>query len=120
MIKIIGIFSIEAVTATAPPKNSEPVSPINTLAGCALKNKKARHPPLTAAIKMPMTEFICTAHTTKNRLTIRVTVEARPSMPSVKFTLFTTESCTKTVSGIIHRPMSGICARPGIISSPLM
>ena len=43
----------KAIPATAPPRKREPVSPMNTLAGWALKSRKASSRPSSAAAKTP-------------------------------------------------------------------
>lgn len=44
-----GTFRYIAITDTAPPSRSEPVSPINIFAGCKLNNKNAKHIPIKLA-----------------------------------------------------------------------
>ena len=53
VIRISGISYANASAAMAPPKNSEPVSPMNTLAGLKLKTKNPSKPPSIAEEKMP-------------------------------------------------------------------
>ena len=47
--KISGIFKYKAIPAIAQPKSNEPVSPINTFAGCKLNNKNPKHAPIRIA-----------------------------------------------------------------------
>ena len=44
-----GFESIKEEDTISAPRNSEPVSPINILAGLMLKNKNPSVPPITAA-----------------------------------------------------------------------
>ena len=87
---IIGSLMINAAPVTAPPRKSEPVSPINTFAGWRLNIRN----PISAPISAPEIKFSegltkLNATNAKNPATTRVTVDARPSTPSVRFTLFT-------------------------------
>lgn len=48
----MGRFMPKVRAHTAPPKNNEPVSPMNTLAGLKFHRRKPRQPPATAAAIM--------------------------------------------------------------------
>ena len=52
IIRIISIFVKIAIAAIAPPNANEPVSPINTFAGWALKTKNPSTAPTTATEKI--------------------------------------------------------------------
>ena len=95
-----GIFNIYAVDTTNPPSAREPVSPINTLAGCVLKHKNPSKAPITAQITGWIPAFVPTAITVKNTAIKVVTLAARPSSPSVKFAPFTVPSTTTNNTGI--------------------
>ena len=74
---------------TIPPRNIEPVSPINTFAGFEFQHIKPTQAPATAAdrtlndINPSKPAAIINAQDTTS-----VTVDARPSIPSVRFTAF--------------------------------
>ena len=53
VMRISGISYANASAAIAPPRKSEPVSPMKTLAGLKLNTKKPNRPPRTAEEKMP-------------------------------------------------------------------
>ena len=91
-----------AMAPSAPPKASEPVSPMKILAGGALYHRKPAPPPIMAAQKMasspaPGTWWIC-RYWAKTKLPARYEITpkapaaiitgtvARPSRPSVRFT----------------------------------
>ena len=78
-----GIWSIYAVAATNPPRASDPVSPINTLAGYTLKSRNPKSAPTTAHVigSIPLAVPMATA--VKKVAIITVTLLASPSSPSV-------------------------------------
>ena len=105
--RIRGIFRRTARLATAPPKAMEPVSPIKTLAGYALWIRKPKHAPARAVENNDMElnpHFKATM--LKKDITIKVTPDARPSSPSVKFTLFTVPTTTNAIKGTYRIPKS--------------
>ncbi len=67
----------------------EPVSPINTFAGYTLNRRNPISAPYNCTCDRLIPAFIPMETTVKNTATIRVTLEARPSSPSVKLTPFT-------------------------------
>ena len=89
-----GIRSISAVDATNPPSASDPVSPINTLAGYVLNIKKPNRAPITDVMIGDIFALIPRAAMAKKVATITVTPDARPSRPSVKFTPLTVPRTT--------------------------
>ena len=84
-----------------PPKRREPVSPINTFAGCKLKTKNAKFVPHTI---LPNNTTSFTLYfipiTVRQAITMVVTLVANPSIPSVKLTAFVVPSITKITKGI--------------------
>ena len=73
-----------------PPRNNEPVSPIKVFAGFQFQQRKPRTPPSNAEDNMESpANFNITDAIIKVIATVAVTLEQRPSMPSVRFTLFT-------------------------------
>ena len=50
--KTISCFTMIAIAAKDPPKESDPVSPINIFAGGALYQRKPKHAPTTDPQKM--------------------------------------------------------------------
>ena len=105
MMMKIGIWSMYAADATNPPSAREPVSPINTLAGYTLNSRNPRSAPTTAQVIGSIPLFVPIATTVKNVATKTVTLDARPSSPSVKFTPFTVPITTKNINGIASHPM---------------
>ena len=76
-----------AIPAKAPPKAREPVSPINTFAGFALKYKNPIQTALTIIPKkVTLREPANIPTTAKATLAIADVPAANPSKPSVKFT----------------------------------
>ena len=86
-----GLSKINEDEAIIAPKNKDPVSPINALAGCKLKNKKPIAAPTITAETTVREMLSCLVKETKNKNkpTVNETLDANPSMPSVKLTLFT-------------------------------
>ena len=62
------------------------MSPINTWAGCTLKSRKPKSAPATAAVTGSMPPPSAREAIVKKTATTAVTLEARPSRPSVKLT----------------------------------
>src|SRR5699024_5995475 len=73
----------------------EPVSPIKTLAGYTLNNKNPIKDPTTAAHTGEIPLLFPNATTVKKVATITVTLEQRPSNPSVKYTPLSVPNITK-------------------------
>ena len=90
----------KAKAHTIPPINREPVSPINTFAGCQFQIKKPMHAAALASPKAerPVIERI-PAHKAKDRNAKKETVVFRPSIPSVKFTALTIPTMTTAAKG---------------------
>ena len=88
-----------------PPNASDPVSPINTEAGCTLNNKYASKLPIKQKdVNTKLDEPFCKSITTPISPKKGTLVPAAsPSNPSVKLTAFTVAKNTKTVTGIIHQ-----------------
>ena len=101
----MGICSIYAVEATNPPNARDPVSPMNTLAGYTLNSRKPRSAPTTAHVIGEMPLLVPIATTVKNVATSTVTLEARPSRPSVKFTPFTVPITAMNMTGTASQPI---------------
>lgn len=82
IIKINGIFKYNANATITPPSNSEPVSPINTFAGCMLNSKNPRHAPITIVPNIT-TSFISyiIPITVRHVIIIADTVGHNPSTP---------------------------------------
>ena len=80
-----------------PPKNSEPVSPINTLAGWKLYLKNPKHDPKTVSKRIPISEYPLLKAIIDNPSNIILeTHPFKPSTPSVKFTALVTANKTNT------------------------
>ena len=81
--------------------NSEPVSPINTFAGCKLNIKNPKVAPITI---LPNIEISGRANLipiiVKHVIIIAETLEHSPSIPSVRFTAFVVPRITTIANGI--------------------
>lgn len=79
---INGIFKYKANATITPPSNSEPVSPINTFAGCMLNSKNPRHAPITIVpnITTSFTSYIIPI-TVRHVIIIADIVGHNPSTP---------------------------------------
>ena len=74
---------------TRPPRNNEPVSPIKVFAGFQFQQRKPNTPPKSADERMPSPANLSITDAIINVIaTVKVTLEQRPSIPSVRFTLF--------------------------------
>ncbi len=74
---------------SAPPKASDPVSPINTFAGWALKTKNPNTAPTTATEKIDSSNCSAfQARTANAPKAIALVPDTSPSNPSVKLTAF--------------------------------
>ena len=78
---------------------------MNTLAGYTLNSRKPSRPPATAQVMGWMPLLVPIATTLKKVATRTVTLEDRPSSPSVKFTPFTVASTTMNSMGMARMPM---------------
>ena len=80
--------------------NREPVSPINTFAGCKLNIKNPKTDPITI---LPNTETSVTPLnipiTVRHVIIIVDTLEDNPSIPSVKFIAFVVAKITHIAAG---------------------
>ena len=122
------------IAVSAAPSANAPVSPIKTFAGCTLKHKNAMHAPVTDAVNIVMLDIsvkisaldMPTAPMTLSKNIkrnvdelISVTPVARPSSPSVKFTLLTIARSTNIVNGIKPAPICHNWADTGIITKSI-
>ena len=83
------VFVAMAIPAKAPPNANEPVSPINTFAGFALKYKNPKQTALTTIPKkVTLKEPTNNPTTAKVAPAIAEIPVANPSKPSVKLTAF--------------------------------
>ena len=101
-----GILSIYAVAATKPPSASEPVSPMNTLAGYTLNTRNPSSAPTAAQVTGATPEPVPIATTVKNVAIRAVTDDARPSSPSVKLEPFTVPTTTNIRSSTYAQLLS--------------
>ena len=96
-----GIFKYKAIAEITPPNKSEPVSPINTFAGCKLNIRNPNTAPITM---LPNTDISGCPNiipiTVKHVNIIALTLDAKPSIPSVKFTAFVVPKITNIANGI--------------------
>ena len=85
------------MAATAPPRKRLPVSPMKHLAGWWLyPTTKARSPPRRAEAKSPRVVSSARSPAARKKTQVTaVTLPARPSMPSVRFTALTQPTMTK-------------------------
>ena len=115
-VTIYSAFPVKvAIQETKPPRASEPVSPIKTLAGGALNSKYAINAPTSAKHTVawdslsPSKQIIMP----KTRKKGILTPEASPSNPSVKFTAFTVAKNTNITNGINQPPSSIFAPKKG-------
>ncbi|MNM88546.1 hypothetical protein D3C81_1007670 [compost metagenome] len=79
---------------------SEPVSPMNTLAGWALNTRKPNTAPIMAAAQTAAgSEVTCMAITANAPNAIALTPDSKPSTPSVKLTALVTAIIIMTING---------------------
>ena len=96
-----GIFIYRAIAEITPPNNNEPVSPINTLAGCRLNIKNPNTAPTTTLPKIPISSIPNNIPIiVKHVIIIAETLEDNPSIPSVKFIAFVVAKITIIANGI--------------------
>lgn len=80
---------------------SEPVSPINILAGCKLNIKNPKQAPQRVHPITTISVIPCFAASTERHAIIIIDMEApSPSIPSVKFIALVAASITKIAKGI--------------------
>ena len=95
------IFKYSAIAEITPPKSSEPVSPINTFAGCKLNIKKPKIVPITT---LPNTDISGCPNNipiiVKQVIIIALTLDAKPSIPSVRLIAFVVAKITTIANGI--------------------
>ena len=101
MINNIGIFKYSAIDEITPPKSNEPVSPINTLAGCKLNIKNPNIAPITQLANTDTSGIPkIIPITARHVIIIALTLDDKPSIPSVKFTAFVVANITIMANGI--------------------
>ncbi|MNP33986.1 hypothetical protein D3C76_1272510 [compost metagenome] len=89
-----------ATAPIAPPIPREPVSPINTLAGCALYTRKPSTAPIIAAAHTAAgIDVACIATMANAPKAIALTPDSKPSRPSVKLTALVMASIMNTTNG---------------------
>lgn len=85
----IGILKYKARPDITPPRRSEPVSPMNTFAGCRLNIKNPSTAPMTI---LPNNDISATPNkipiTVKQVIIMVHTLDESPSIPSVKLMAF--------------------------------
>ena len=88
--------------------NKEPVSPINTFAGCKLNIKNPKVAPITTLPNIEISGVInLIPIIVKHVIIIDETLEHSPSIPSVKFIAFVVPNITKIANGMyIHTGIS--------------
>ena len=96
-----GIFKYNANPDITPPSINDPVSPINTFAGCKLNIKNPNVAPITILPNIDTSyTWLLIPITVKHVIIIAETLEDNPSIPSVRFTAFVVASTTIIASGI--------------------
>ena len=81
--------------------NREPVSPINTFAGCKLNIKKPSTEPITMLPNIEISvKLYCIPIIVKQVIIIAETLDESPSIPSVKLTAFVVAKITIMANGI--------------------
>lgn len=102
----------------APPRNREPVSPINTFAGLKLYIRKPTRPPARPDANMPSSRNSsphATVTQTKNRHTGTEVPLARPVTPSVIFTALTVPTIINAANTkYSHSGMGTVLLKNGI------
>ncbi|MOA33192.1 hypothetical protein D3C78_1544640 [compost metagenome] len=94
------LFVTIAIAAIAPPMPREPVSPINTLAGCALNTRNPSTAPIMAAAQTAAgIDVACIAITAYAPKAIALTPDSNPSRPSVKLTALLIASIMMMIKG---------------------
>ena len=99
----ISVLVSMATAAIPPPMPNEPVSPMNTFAGCALKTRKPSIPPIIAAENMADScSLACSARIVNAPNAIAPEPASNPSTPSVKLTAFVVANSNDHDKGIIE------------------
>ena len=81
--------------------NREPVSPINTFAGCKLNIKKPSTEPITMLPNIEISvKLFCIPIIVKQVIIIAETLDESPSIPSVKFIALVVANITIIANGI--------------------
>ena len=57
--RISGQLSAYAIATTMPPRNIEPVSPMNTFAGLWFQTRKPAHPPISTLAMSETPKNLC-------------------------------------------------------------
>ena len=100
-INAISLCKIIEIAAKIPPKASDPVSPINILAGFLLNNKNPIKAPTNTKQNTKIGKlFSLYANKANVLVVIIVTLVAKPSNPSVKFTALENPVCQNTTNTI--------------------
>ena len=98
IVAFLGIVPLQTLLLRS---NKEPVSPINTFAGCKLNIKNPKVAPITM---LPNIEISGKENLipiiVKHVIIIAETLEQSPSIPSVKFTALVVPSITTIANGI--------------------
>ena len=99
-ISSTSVLVITASAAIAPPKPSEPVSPMNTDAGNELNQRKPTHAPTRQAHSSARSSWpeVMNVIAVKVRKTIAEQPAARPSRPSVRLTPLVAPASTRKIS----------------------
>ena len=94
-------FKYNAIDEITPPNISDPVSPINTFAGCKLNIKNPKVAPITILPNIETSYiWLLIPITVKHVIIKQETLDDNPSTPCVKLIAFVVESITNTASGI--------------------
>ena len=81
--------------------NREPVSPINTFAGCKLNIKNPNTAPITILPNIEISvKLYCIPIIVKQVIIIAETLDESPSIPSVKFIALVVANITTIANGI--------------------
>ena len=80
--------------------NREPVSPINTFAGCKLNIKKPSTEPITMLPNIEISVKLYCIPIVKQVIIIAETLDESPSIPSVKFIALVVANITIIANGI--------------------
>ena len=122
--RTISCFTIIAIAANEPPKESEPVSPIKIFAGGALYQRKPKQDPTTEPQNIansPTSGIYCICKYSE-KIVLPTTYEinvneratnitgtvANPSKPSVKLTAFDAPMITNKPKGMKNSPICQI------------
>ena len=96
-----GIFKYNAIAEIIPPSIKDPVSPINTFAGCKLNIKNPNVAPTAILANNDTSNILLLIPITAKHVIISAEIlEHNPSTPSVKLIAFVVPSITIIASGI--------------------